>query len=246
MEEKQELFILIDDSGKLNSNETSCIYGGLFFYSSKEYMNFINKYKSIIKKIKCDYCSQKKISCNNKCLEIKGTTKLKQKHKRWLFNLLKKQYNFGVFINNNKIYKNIMNNKSARGRFTDYSQKRIIKEIVLYSVKNKKISINKPLYLYIKSDEYSSKSNGYYKLEESIYEELINGIINFDYSKIHKPILKNKLYIKYTMYSSKKHYGIQSADFIAHYLHSEYNKSLLNGKDITKDINFIEVKLFLP
>ena len=38
-----EIFILMDDSGKLNKNENSCIFGGLFFYSSFEYMNFINK-----------------------------------------------------------------------------------------------------------------------------------------------------------------------------------------------------------
>ena len=53
-----EIFILMDDSGKLNKNENSCIFGGLFFYSSKEYMNFINKYKSIIKK-EIDSCVQK-------------------------------------------------------------------------------------------------------------------------------------------------------------------------------------------
>ena len=36
-----EIYILMDDSGKLNSNENSCIYGGLFFYSNKDYINFI-------------------------------------------------------------------------------------------------------------------------------------------------------------------------------------------------------------
>ena len=37
-----KIYILMDDSGKLNSNENSCIYGGLFFYSNKDYINFIN------------------------------------------------------------------------------------------------------------------------------------------------------------------------------------------------------------
>lgn len=242
----QELFILIDDSGKLNQNEIACIYGGLFFYSSKEYMNFINKYKSIIKSIKCDYCKQEKNNCNHKCIEIKGTTKVTPSHERRIFNLLKQQKNFGVFINNKRIYNNIMNNKSARGRFTDYAQKRIIKEVILYAIKDKGIDINKPLNLYIKTDEYTSKSNGYYNIKESIYEELINGIINYDYSIVHKPILKNSLNINYTMYNSKYNFGIQCADFIAHYLHSQYVNHLNQGKDITSTISFIEVKLFLP
>ena len=33
---KNEIFILIDDSDKLNSNENSGIFGGLFFFSNKE------------------------------------------------------------------------------------------------------------------------------------------------------------------------------------------------------------------
>ena len=242
----QELFILIDDSGKLNMNETSSIYGGLFFYSSNDYMNFINKYKSIIDSIKCKYCNKNKENCNKKCIEIKGTTRIKNEHKRRIFNLLKQQNNFGVFINNNKVYENIMNDKSARGRFTDYAQKRIIKEIVLYAINQKKIDVNKPLFLYIKTDEYTSKSNGYYNLKDSIYEELVNGIINYDYSVTHKPILNNKLTIKYTMYDSKYNFGIQSADFMAHFLHEQYEKYINKGINITSTISFIEVKLFLP
>ena len=70
---KNEIFILMDDSGKLNKNENSCIYGGVFFYSSVDYMNFVNKYKSIINSIKCKYCRQTINNCNNNCIEIKGT-----------------------------------------------------------------------------------------------------------------------------------------------------------------------------
>ena len=243
---KNEIYILMDDSGKLNKNENSCIFGGLFFYSSHDYMNFINKYKSTINSIKCKYCKQKNESCNNNCIEIKGTTHLSNVDKRHVFNLVKKENNYGVFINNNKIYDRIMKNKSSRGRFCDYAQKRIIKEIILYSIKNKKVNPLEPLKLYIKSDESKTKSNGYYNLKDSIYEELVNGIINYDYSKIHQPILKNGLTIKYKTYNSKYNYGIQSADIMSHYLHSQYEQHITKNKDISSTISFIEVKLFLP
>lgn len=241
-----EIFILMDDSGKLNKNENSCIFGGLFFYSSKDYMNFINKYKSIIDSIKCKYCSQAINKCDKNCIEIKGTTRISNSDKRWIFNLIKKENNYGVFINNKKVYRNIMQDKSARGRFCDYAQKRIIKEIVMYSINNKKIDNTKPLKIYIKSDESKTKSNGYYNLKDSIYEELVNGIINYDYSKIHQPIIKNSLTIKYKTYDSKYNYGIQSADIMSHYLHNQYEQYLSQNKDITSTISFIEVKLFLP
>lgn len=241
-----EIFILMDDSGKMNKNENSCIFGGLFFYSSHEYMNFVNKYKSIINNIKCRYCHKNNNSCNKDCIEIKGTTKISNTDRRRIFNLVKKENNFGVFINNKKIYNGIMNNKSARGRFCDYAQKRIVKEIVLYSIRTQKIDINKPLKLYIKIDEAKTKSNGYYNLKDSIYEELVNGIINYDYSIIHKPIIKNDLKIKVTIYDSKHNFGIQSADILANYLHREFEQYLINGKEISSTTSFIEVKLFLP
>jgi len=243
---KQTLYIYMDDSGKLNNNETSCIYGGLFFYSTNEISNFINQYKSIIKKIKCGYCDYESDKCDKDCIEIKGTTKLSNEHRRWIYNLTKKQNNFGVFIENNKVYSRIMENKASRGRFSDYTQKRIIKEIILYSIREKKIDPNKELELYIKIDQADTKSNGYYNLKESIYEELVNGIINYDYSKIKQPLLKNKLKIEVVHYNSKYNYGIQAADMIANYLHHQYELKLNNKIDISKAINFIDVKLFLP
>lgn len=246
MENKNEIFILMDDSGKLNKNENSCIFGGLFFYSSFDYMNFVNKYKSIIDSIKCEYCSKNKNNCDRNCIEIKGTTKIKPSQSRRIFNLIKHENNYGVFINNKKVYSRIMNNKSARGRYCDYSQKRIVKEIILYSIRNKKINPNQPLNLYIKIDESKTKSNGYYNLQDSIYEELVNGIINFDYSIVHKPILKSHLKLKVKNYDSKYNFGIQSADIMSHYLHRQYEQYLTKGKDISSTISFIEVKLFLP
>lgn len=241
-----KIFILMDDSGKLNNNENSCIYGGLFFYSNNDYINFINKYKSVIKSIRCKYCNKCISNCNKDCIEVKGTTKLKPVHKRQIFNLIKKENNFGVFIENKKVYKPIMAEKASRGRYIDYVQKRIIKEIVNYSIKNKYIDPTKQVKLIIKIDDSKTKSNGYYNLVDSIQEELVNGIINYDYATVHKPILNSSLIIKSKNYNSKYHYGIQSADMIAHYLHGEYEKYLINGKDLSSTINFIEVKLFLP
>lgn len=239
-----EIFILMDDSGKLNNNENSCIFGGLFFYSSKEYMDFINKYKSVIDDIKCKYCHKK--SCNHDCPEIKATTKLRPADRRRIFNLVKKENNYGVFINNHKVYDRIMCDKASRGRYIDYAQKRIVKEIILYSIEKNFINPNQDLTIYIKCDQSKTKSNGYYCLQNSIYEELVNGIVNFDYSTIYKPILNGKLTVSVKMYNSKFHYGIQSADIMSNYLHREYEKHITDHKNIANTTDFIEVKLFLP
>lgn len=241
-----EIFIYMDDSGKLNNNESCCIFGGIFFYNSQDISDFINQYRSIIDKFKCKYCEQCKENCDNNCVEIKGSLPLKQKYRRWIYNLEKQQKNFVVFIKNEKIYKNIMESKGARGRYLDYAQKRIIKEIILYSIRHNKIDLNRQLNVYIKIDECKTKSNGYYNLEESVYEELVNGIINYDYSIKHEPIIKNGLKIKLNYYDSKYNFGIQSADMMANYLHKLYDLNLTNGHNISSEVSFVEVKLFLP
>ena len=53
-------------------------------------------------------------------------------------------------------------------------------------------------------DQESSKTNGKYKLDEGIYEELIKGIINYNYGFTSIPILFNELTIKIYSQNSQK------------------------------------------
>ena len=140
----------MDDSGKLNKNENCCIYGGLFFYNKSDYINFINKYKSIIKDLQLKYYNKTNV-------EIKGTTKLKSKDTRRIYNLLKKQNLFGVFIDNHSLYNFIINDKASRGRYIDYAQKRIIKKIMITLIKEHILNINKDIKLNIKIDQSKNK-----------------------------------------------------------------------------------------
>ena len=55
----QEIYINLDDSGKLTTKEKISVYGGLVFLSKNEKDKFITQYKSIINDIKCDYCKNK-------------------------------------------------------------------------------------------------------------------------------------------------------------------------------------------
>ena len=65
----QEIYINLDDSGKLTNKEKISVYGGLLFLSKKEKDKFITQYRTIINDIKCSYCN----TCNKKCPEIKNT-----------------------------------------------------------------------------------------------------------------------------------------------------------------------------
>ncbi len=64
-------------------------------------------------------------------------------------------------------------------------------------------------------DQESAKTNGRYKLDEGIYEELVKGIVNFNYGTKTTPILFSSLVVKIYTQNSKDSIIIQASDIIA-------------------------------
>lgn len=236
-EEYQEIYINLDDSGKLTRKEKVTIYAGLVFLSKEEKDKFITQYRKIINEIKCHYCKVEK--CNKKCTEIKNTN-IKPKHKRRIMNYIKSYFSIALIIDNNKVYDYIINNKASKGRYIDYTIRRLIKSVIQELIKNKKIDSHKNVRLIINIDEQSTKSNGYYNLKDGLTEELLHGISNFNYDIIYKNILYGKLEIRLTYQDSGKSYLVQAADLIAG---TTRGRALSN---IDSDIDIIDHKLLFP
>jgi len=240
--EVQEIYINLDDSGKLTSKEEISVYGGLVFLSKKEKDKFITQYKSIINDIKCNYCDKKQC-CNHMCPEIKNTN-IEKNDKRRLMNYIKKYYVVALIIKNKNVYEHIKESISARGRFVDYSIRRMIKEIVESLIKSERIDPNMPIRLIINIDEQSTKSNGYYNLHDGLIEELKYGIVNFNYSKKFNPIIFSDLEIKVSYQDSGKSYVVQAADLLAGTIR---RKALDNQQNIHEELSkFVDFKIILP
>ena len=122
---------------------------------------------------------------------------------------------FCCLINNKMIKDYIINSKSSKGRYLDYAQKMLVKEIFMNLIKEGKIDPNKPIKLTMYIDEQTTKSNGYYNLKESIKEEFLHGIINYNYGVIHEAILHSSFEIDVNYVDSKRNYAVQAADFVA-------------------------------
>lgn len=238
----QEIYINLDDSGKLTTKEEISVYGGLVFLSKKEKDKFITQYKSIINDIKCDYCNNKE-SCNHICPEIKNTN-IKKNDKRRLMNYIKKYYIVALVIKNSNVYDHIKESKAARGRFIDYSIRRMIKEIIKSLIKCKSIDPNKPVRLIINIDQQSTKSNGYYNLHDGLVEELKYGIVNFNYSMKINPIVFSELEIKVSYQDSGKSYVVQAADLLAGTIR---RKALDNQQSIYQELSkLVDFEIILP
>ena len=242
MKKSQEIFINLDDSGKLTPKEHISVYGGLIFLSKSEKDRFITQYRSIINDIKCKYCKYK-ACCNNKCPEIKNTN-IKSSDKRRIMNYIKKYYIVALVINNDNVYTHIKMDKAAKGRFTDYAIRRMIKEAINSLINIESINPNKDVKIIINIDEQSTKSNGYYNLKDGLCEELKYGIVNFNYSNKIKPIINSGLDIILKYHNSQNSYAVQAADLLAGTIRKT---SIENSTNIKESLStFVNFELILP
>ena len=237
----------MDDSGKIPKFEDYAIFAGIVFTESGEISEFLNRYQSATDSIKCGYCQKERTSCDHACIEIKGQN-IKNKHRRRLINLSSKYTTFATVIYNQNLHKEIIRNANSKGRFVEYSQRRIIKETIKYLIKKKVINPSLPVYLHVNIDEMPTKTNGYYSLREGLIEELRHGIVNYDYGRTFSPILHNKLTVKVVYKDSKKDFGIQMADIIANSVRKAFviNNSYYSTVKYLKNVLKIKVILRLP
>lgn len=244
----QHVYIYMDDSGKISKHEEVAIFAGIIFNTNEEKSAFFNKYNSILKDIKCKYCTQESKNCNCKCIEIKGNSNLNNSDRRRFIQLSKQFKTFATVIFNRNLFPEIINCTSSKGRFIEYSQRRVIKSVIEYLIQKKIIDPEQDLCININIDEMPTKSNGYYSLEEGLYEELAVGIKNFNYGKQFPKIVNGNLKVKVVYKDSRNDLGIQMADIIANSIHRAFvfNSNWFETKKYLKKKLGIKVLLRLP
>lgn len=240
----QEIYINLDDSGKLTLNEQVCVYGGIIFLSKHTKDKFITQYRSIINEIKCKYCHKE--TCNHQCPEIKNTN-IKASDKRRLMNYIKKYYVIALVINNTAIYNHILNSKGSKGRFIDYAIRRMIKESIKSLIRTHQVSAYENTKLIINIDEQATKNNGYYNLKDGVYEELKHGIANYNYGHIITPIIHGEFNLTLSYQNSANSYVVQAADLLAGTIRRISLDAILNNDyAFVRLSNFVNFKIILP
>lgn len=237
----------MDDSGKISKYEDYAIFAGIVFNSNSEKSEFSNKYKSIIKSIKCNYCHEDISNCDSKCDEVKAAH-ISNSDRRRIMELSKKYTTFGTVIYVKNLQSDIVTRMQSKGRFNEYAQRRVIKKTVSHLISTNIIDPYKPVYLHVNIDEMPTKTNGYYTLREGLREELISGIMNFNYQKTFPPILHSSFEIDVIYRDSKYDVGIQMADIIANTIRRTFvfNNNWFDSYNYIIDKLQINVLLRLP
>ena len=220
----QTVYFFFDDSGVLHKNEGSgyFVYAGFVFTSKHE----------------LDCAKRKYIHANRmirKALDFDGelkASKLKNKHKRSLFNSVQEYQSLSVAIDINRVYNYILNNKKSICRYKDYILKRAVKTKLKNLISSGVIQKDKDIGIFISIDEQLTATNGYYDLRDSIAEELQHGVANFDYGVVHKNLFDANVKVNIFYCESKNNYLIQASDILANRIWHSYKDGNLKLRKI--------------
>lgn len=220
----QKVYFYFDDSGVLhkNANNKYFIYAGYAFLSVEPKEKATRKYRAVHHDIKTS-------------LQIDGELKaciLERKHKRALYNVMKNEYSFSVAVDTNRVYDSILSSKKSIHRYKDYILKRTVKDQLKHFIREELISADEDICIVVNVDEQATATDGFYQLEESIFEELKKGIHNFDYGTFHTPLFNANVSVNVQYCDSSKYYLIQASDILANRIWTSY----ITGKRELRDI----------
>ena len=146
--------------------------------------------------------------------ELKASI-LENEHKNKLFRSLNNCYKFGTLISQQRVNKNVFDNKKSKQRFLDYAYKRAVKnaleDLIAEGVINPQSVESMQFYV----DEHTTATNGKYELRESLEQEFKHGTFNYTYQTFFPPLFKCMKSVNLSFCNSSKKLLVRSADIVA-------------------------------
>lgn len=225
----QKVYFYFDDSGVLHQNAKNkyFIYAGYAFLSAAPKESATRKYRKVHNDIK-------------NSLQIDGELKacvLDRSHKRALYNVLKNEHSFAIEVDTDRVYNKILSSKKSIHRYKDYIIKRMIKHQLQSFIHKGQLDPNDDICIIVNVDEQATATDGFYQLEESIFEELKRGIFNFDYGTFHTPVFHADVQVHVQYCDSSKHYLIQASDILANRIWTSYIAEKSELRDIPNHLS---------
>lgn len=217
---EQTITIFLDDSGVLDKSHPvpHFIYGGYVFLSVEEKDHAKRRYIKVVKRLK-------KLSGRND--ELKAAT-ISIESKRKLYSAMNPFRSVAAHVKTDRIYDTILSDRRSVHRYKDYVIKMLVKRTLEQLLSENIIKSDEDFRLDLNIDEQPTSTDGYYSLRDSIYEELKNGINNWDYGNARPPLFNNKVEVNVHYFVSDHNYLGQSADIIANRIWVSYCQDNIN------------------
>ena len=154
---------------------------------------------------------------------------------------MNKVYKFGVVIRQDKLRKEIFDNKKSKQRYLDYSYKIALKKALTNLLSKGLFKKEEVEQIHIYVDEHSTATDGRYELREAIEQELKIGTFNFDHNSFFPPLFPSVTGVDLHYCDSSKVRLIRAADIAANHLYYQVVKSLRTGN--SNDVYFHIIEL---
>lgn len=224
----QEVSMFFDDSGVLHRNAENrfFVYAGYAFVGCSSKDRAKMRYRMVCRRI------QKAIDDDN---ELKAAG-LEFKYRNDLYRVMKNEHSMGLTVDIQRVRDNILDDKKSIHRFKDYVLKRLVKDKIVELINLGLINPNEDVKLNICLDEQGTATNGCYNFKESVYEELINGVHNFNYGYFYEPVLFGGLELTVHYCDSKCNYLIQASDILANRIWASFKSDIPTMRNIPKHL----------
>ncbi|EOS7786373.1 DUF3800 domain-containing protein [Enterococcus hirae] len=228
----QKVYMFFDDSGVLHRNARNryFVYAGLAFVGNEQKESAKRMYCTTLNRIR------KQAGIDG---ELKACV-LEPKYQYDLYRVLKNEQSMGLTVDIERVHQNILNEKNSIHRYKDYVLKRLVKAKLNEFIGKGLISPSEDILINICVDEQATATNGYYNFRDSVYEELKNGILNYNYGTFHEPLFLSKVEINVNYCDSKTNYLIQASDILANRLWTSF---IVDDPNMRKIPNHICLRL---
>ena len=208
----QEVLIYLDDSGVLHEHAAGqfFIYAGYLFLSKKDKDLALARYRAAVQKVRR----------GKRELKAYGTP---GKTKRFLLSQLRSCESLSCTVDKTRVYPSILAAKQSVHRYKDYCVKLAVKAKLESLIERGLLDPCKDTVIRLFIDNQPTSTNGRYTLRDSIFEELKNGIINFNYGSQYPPLFKGDLAVETSFVDSRWHYLIQASDILANAIFTRTN-----------------------
>ena len=213
-----DIYVYSDESGVFDFvHNKYYVYGGLILLGKDEKEALERKYK-IAEKAIAHYYPQG--------IELKASA-IKPGHRAKLFKSANNYYKFAVVIDQNRVRKEIFNNKKTKQRFLDYAYKMGVKNALLKILELGAIQKDEVCNMYFFVDEHTTATDGRYELRESLLQEFKEGTFNMNYQLFYEPIFPDLNGLDLIYCNSAKKTLVRTSDIIANRIYHE----VITGND---------------
>lgn len=240
-EKAMKLYVYADESCAFDKEHNDLfVYGGVIAVGHECLEKTSRKYAAIERDIR-DNSNDFDEDCELKACYLS----MRQRHR--LFRAISSCgcLQFGVIVDQTKVYDRIYDNKRHKQQFLDYALKRGIKNGISDLIETggvEKSDIDK---ISVCVDEHSAATSGKYSLEESIDEELRSGMYSPDCGVYHDPLFSGsfpRVPVKYL--DSSKVTMVRAADITANWLYCavrDYEKCPGPADDIEERMTILRL-----